>query len=318
MNFNRFTAFTVGVAITVVSAAAISYVNAAGDTTIKACINKSSGVMRYLSKGKCKQSEKLLSWNQSGPQGIPGAKGEAGPSGIQGTPGLIGPTGPKGDSGVINASSPTGFADQNVCGPNGTSLCAIGTLGPGGGTIFFVDSANEVAEYDYLEVAPENACVYTCVWSTNVQKCGSAATQDCQASYLSDAGSALDYQAMGAGREATLKVIARHRAGNVANNLYAAGAAVNYATTKASDWWLPSKDELNELCKFARRQATGDTAVACASTGTLRDGFTSDYFWSSSEGSWADAAIQNFDNGFQTIDTKSNNFTFVVRAIRGF
>ena len=89
MKFNRFSAFTLGVLVTAVSVSAVSYVNAAGDATIKACANKKTGSMRYISKGACKKTEKTLTWNQMGPQGT------------QGIPGL---TGAKGDSGVAGVS----------------------------------------------------------------------------------------------------------------------------------------------------------------------------------------------------------------------
>jgi hypothetical protein len=50
MKFNRLGAFTLGVVITAVSVGAVSFVNAAGDKTLKACANKKTGVMRYISK----------------------------------------------------------------------------------------------------------------------------------------------------------------------------------------------------------------------------------------------------------------------------
>jgi len=93
MKFNRLGAFTLGVVITAVSVGAVSFVNAAGDATIKACANKTSGAMRYISKGSCKKTETPLSWNQMGQQGLSGATGptgSAGTSGSQGTKGLTG------------------------------------------------------------------------------------------------------------------------------------------------------------------------------------------------------------------------------------
>jgi hypothetical protein len=306
MKFNRLSTFTLGVVITAVSVGAVSFVNAAGDATIKACADKKTGVMRYIAKGKCKKTESMLSWNQMGPQGLPGS---AGTNGLSGTKGDTGPAGPP---------SPTGFTARSVCGSNGATLCTVGAQGPGGGTIFFIDTANEIVEYDYLETAPDNACLYTCTWSTTTLKCGTTGDQDCQDSFISNAGSALNYVRIGTGNAATSAIVARHQAGGVTKNLYAAGAADSYTTSKASDWWLPSKDELNELCKFARQQSTGDLSTRCSSTGTLRDGFMSDSYWSASEGSWADASLQDFSDGSQFIDTKSNNFTFLVRPIRGF
>ena len=49
--------------------------------------------MRYIAKGKCKKSEKAISWNQMGPQGLPGAKGDMGASGTNGATGVKGADG---------------------------------------------------------------------------------------------------------------------------------------------------------------------------------------------------------------------------------
>jgi hypothetical protein len=304
-----FKSFILGFACAAISLGAVTYANASSNSTLKACAHKKTGAMRYISKGSCKKTETTLSWSQLGPQGPVGAKGEKGETGPSGASGNVGPAG---------SSSPTGFTPRSVCGVNGNSLCTVGEQGPGGGTIFFVDTNNEISQYDYLEVAPSNSCQYVCTWATTALKCGTSANQDCQASFISDAGDALNYVSLGTGKDATSLIVARHQAAAVTKTLYAAGSADAYTTSKASDWWLPSKAELNELCKFARNQPTGNPAITCSSEGTLRTGFTSDYFWSSTEGSWADATIQGFGDGNQSIDTKSNNFTFLARAIRGF
>jgi hypothetical protein len=51
--------------------------------------------MRYISKGSCKKTEKLLEWNQMGPQGLPGTAGE---NGIAGTKGDVGAAGANGQN----------------------------------------------------------------------------------------------------------------------------------------------------------------------------------------------------------------------------
>ena len=123
MKFTRLGAFTLGVVITAVSVGAVSFVNAAGNGTLKACANKTTGVMRYISKGSCKKTETSLSWNQMGPQGLPGssgttgAKGDTGAAGVAGTNGsdfqlidaagkvlglMIGPAGGIGDYQIIS------------------------------------------------------------------------------------------------------------------------------------------------------------------------------------------------------------------------
>ncbi len=69
-----------------------------------------------------------------------------------------------------------------------------------------------------------------------------------------------------------------------------------------NDWYLPSKDELNKL--YLNRESIG--------------GFTSgkENYWSSSEGTFDDAWIQNFNTGGQTNPRKDN--IYGVRPVRSF
>lgn len=97
MKISNLGTFALGVMITAVSIGAVTYVNAAGDATIKVCANKTNGAMRYLSRGSCRSSEKALTWNQMGPQGLSGSDGAKGETGTAGTNGS---TGAKGETGV--------------------------------------------------------------------------------------------------------------------------------------------------------------------------------------------------------------------------
>ena len=236
-----------------------------------------------------------------------------------------GPAGAKGDTGAVGAagaSSPTGFTARSVCGPNGTTLCAVGVSGPGGGTIVYVDSTNEMPGYDYLEVAPADASTGV-GWSTTTLRCGPAAITDCQVSFLSDAGTALGYFGLGTGRAATAAIVARHDAGGVSKALYAAGVADAYTTVTTtatvSDWFLPSKDELNEVCKYARNTGQAAGASTVCTGGALRTGvggFSSGYYWSSSEYGVYGAWPQSFYDGGQGGTFK--NATLYVRPVRAF
>ncbi len=113
MKFNRLGAFTLGVIITGVSVGAVSFVNAASNGTLKACANKTTGVMRYISKGSCKKTETSLSWNQMGPQGLPGA---AGTNGTGGAKGDTGATGAKGETGAAGASAASTLKQRVLLG----------------------------------------------------------------------------------------------------------------------------------------------------------------------------------------------------------
>jgi hypothetical protein len=319
MKLNQLAAFTIGVIVTAVSVSAVSYVNAQNDQPIRACADRKTGVMRYIDKGRCKRTERTLAWNQIGLSGAPGMQGPAGAQGSAGATGAAGAQGLAGAAGPVGGSSPTGFTARSVCGANGTTLCAVGVQGPGGGTVFFVDINNEIPEYDYLEVAPTVggfASGTRGAWSTDTQKCGTTANLSCDIHSLDTDGSALMTLGLGAGRAATAAIVARHNAGGVAKNLYAAGVADTYTTATASDWWLPSKDELNEFCKVlkATGQQVGST-IRCV--GGSREMDEPDAFWSSSEVTNDRAWGQDFDGGGQNNVEKIFNGYF-VRPVRGF
>ena len=282
----------------------VGVIAAASTKTVTVCANKKTNMLRYVKDGKCAKTETKVVLNKKGAKGATGATGATGTNGTNGT------------NGAAGASSPTGFTERSVCGSNGTTLCAVGVQGPGGGTIVYVDSTNEMPGYDYLEVAPEDASTGV-VWSTTTAHCGTAAGTSCQTAFLSDASTALDYIGLGTGRAATAAIVARHNAGGVAKAAYAAGLADAYTTATASDWFLPSKDELNEVCKYARNTGQAAGAAIVCTGGTLRDGFSAiGYYWSSSVNADNDAWYQYFDYGSQDIHYMDG--TFYVRPVRAF
>jgi hypothetical protein len=82
-------------------------------------------------------------------------------------------------------------------------------------------------------------------------------------------------------------------------------------------------NELNELCKYARGQTTGDLTVACDDTGTLKTGtaddlrgFVASNYWSSTEDGAFYAWFQVFDFGYQAGSIKYG--TYYVRPVRAF
>lgn len=68
------------------------------------------------------------------------------------------------------------------------------------------------------------------------------------------------------------------------------------------DWFLPSKDELNELYTNLKANGFGD--------------FSNDFYWSSTEEDNYFAWFQSFGAGFQNYDDKQNHYD--VRAVRAF
>ena len=103
---------------------------------------------------------------------------------------------------------------------------------------------------------------------------------------------------VGAGKANTDKILT-----NCSTTGTAAAIAEGYSINGYEDWYLPSKDELNEMYKS--KDAIGN--------------FTNEYYWSSSEHSNFEGWLQNFETGNQAFTYKVfNGITYPVRAIRSF
>jgi len=270
---------------------------AASSTKVTVCANKKTNVLRYAKNGRCETTETKVELNQTGPAGARGPQGVAGARGATG------------DKGAAGSS----FTARSVCGLGGTTLCAVGEQGPGGGTVFYVDTEGRYSDFDYLEVAPDDASSGV-AWSTTTPKCGLDEDTSCQTAFLTTSGEALNYVAFGTGRAATAAIIARH--GRIYMATFAAGVADAYTTEEASDWFLPSKDELNEVCKYARNTGQAAGADIVCTGGALRDGFATNYYWSSSEGRMSGAWYQYFGSGSRWNDVK--DYSIYVRPVRAF
>lgn len=299
----------VGVLAGVTVGGGFGVIAATSTKSVTVCANKKTNALRYAKNGRCARTETKLVINQAGATGANGTNGTNGAAGAKGDTGATGAQGPAGTAGVqgpigvAGAQGPTGangaagssFSERSVCGSDGYTLCAVGMQGPGGGTVFYIDTAGKYDEFDYLEVAPTNA-VFAAgatagLWSTAIEKCGLTQNGNCRSNFLSTSGEALNFIAIGTGRAATAAIVARHEAGSVPKNLYAAGVADSYTTPTASDWFLPSEGELIELCKFAIQT----TATDCDGGGVLRNGFVRGDYFSSSELDTNNASIMTID-----------------------
>ena len=90
---------------------------------------------------------------------------------------------------------------------------------------------------------------------------------------------------------------------------YAAGLARAYSGGGYDDWFLPSKDELNQM--FTNKATINTTASANGGSN-----FPISTYWSSTEYGFNVAWLQGFGDGNQSATNKSN--TFNVRAVRAF
>jgi hypothetical protein len=89
---------------------------------------------------------------------------------------------------------------------------------------------------------------------------------------------------------------------------YAAGLARAYTGGGYTDWFLPSKDELNKM--YLKRGDINTTAVANGGSN-----FANNFYWSSTEEDNNRAWRQDFNSGPGHF--KKHN-TYFVRAVRAF
>lgn len=196
-------------------------------------------------------------------------------------------------------------------------ICKIGNTGPAGGEVFY-DAGSQQSWGRYLEFAPEgwsgsekdpkiSWCNVSDVLLTN------APTSNGWLSFGQKIGDGLG-QKIGDGKGNTDLMVAGCSAG-------AALMSRAYRGGGQNDWFLPSSGELNELCKYAGGQVTGDSKVPCRLffPAPLRGfGKTSDsnFYWSSSETSFNTALAQFFGSGNWNYAYKSNAYSF--RPVRAF
>jgi hypothetical protein len=224
-----------------------------------------------------------------------------------------------------------------TCATGGT--CEIGDTGPGGGKVFYVSATNFTSTGSdcntackYLEAAPVAQSTWI-AWATTTANCyslnSSTGNQDCQKnSIYSGTGQTAKMtasEAIGMGMSNTVAIVARHDAAtpSVSKALYAAGLAESYSVNGKTDWHLPSRLELNQLCRYAGNQPVDNSATTCGvAIGVVKTGFETGRLWNSSESALDGASNTNFFAdvhriyGFWASIQKSN--TINVRAVRAF
>ena len=149
----------------------------------------------------------------------------------------------------------------------------ISSTGPAGGIVFYITNGG----FNGLEAAPvdqSNGIIWGCY---GIDIAGAYGT------------------AVGTGNVNTAAIVNGSREPN-----FAAKVAADYTYNGYSDWFLPSKDELDLL--YQQRNVVG--------------GFTSNSYWSSTESDIYGAWNKNFNNGAQYGYLK--NPMLPVRAVRNF
>lgn len=244
------------------------------------CVNKTTGVMRFLRTGtkqKCEKGEIRIIWNKLG------VIGQTGPTGLTGATGPVGPRGPKGPDGVDATFS---IAQLSVCGSGGNELCKVGSRGPGGGFIFFVDYRDQYSEFNYLEAAPISCQGMNKAWSSDSSN-SRAAT------------SGWASRGLGAGKANTTALVTS--SGSYSRDVSGAAYFADSSTCGGlTDWYLGSIGEVKLM--YENLQGIGS--------------FIEVNYWSSSEASATDAWFFDFFSGLTSYDMKST--TMFVRPIRSF
>lgn len=159
---------------------------------------------------------------------------------------------------------------------------SIGGTGPAGGIIFY-DKGSYSDGWRYLEAAPASTEWYGKDWENFKER---------------EIITGPDGTAVGTGKRNTEDIIAIQGRGNFSAAQLCAGLAYN----GYSDWFLPSKDELDLMYKNLHKRGIG--------------GFSDYSYWSSSGYNSKYAWLQRFSNGYQKYYNKPTDAR--VRAVRAF
>ncbi len=226
-------------------------------------------------------------------------------------------------------SGGTASSSTSACTTGGT--CIVGDTGPGGGIVFYVRSAGFAcgptlaATCKYLEAAPQGWIVSS--YPTGQTNCGSAggtngtSTDDPRCVWsgntTTEIGSTAGGQTIGTGYKNTVAIVSQSNTAGKAGTVTRAYRGPN----NLDDWFLASKEELTQMCKWQRNQAWQSDATLCNNTGILNtgrnaSGFSATYYWSSSEGSADGAWLEGFFGGDTTGTNKFAQNS--VRPIRAF
>jgi hypothetical protein len=267
-----------------------------------------------------------------------GAQGPAGADGIDGTNGAVGAQGPAGTNGIdgaTGAQGPAGADGTNgidgVDGTNGIdgAAGATGAQGPGsaqalsvsttGDTLYLQDGGSVIIPGISLANGSLPAIGDTYQGGIIFYLDGNgggliAAPSDqsggaqwgCYGTLISAANGI----AIGTGVQNTIDIESGCTTSGTAADICA-----NLTLDGYSDWFLPSKDELN-LMWLNLADSDGDGYNAGPTDPNNIGGFANNYYWSSSQYDSVSAWKQYFYYGNQFNDYKNNNY--YIRAVRAF
>ena len=206
----------------------------------------------------------------------------------------------------------------------------VGDIGPGGGRVFYASTTGFNCGPSYTATgSPYN---FKCYYLEAAPTTGSNAWTDAAYQWSGNTTTVVNNAsapetatatAIGWGYRNTLAMVLQNSTASKAGTISRAYRGPN----NLSDWYLPSYDELNQMCKWVKGQAWTSDATVCNSSGTINTGsgaagFGSYDYWSSSDrgtGYGDYARYQWFPSGFQGWTAKAmTGQNLYVRPIRAF
>jgi TolB-like protein len=157
----------------------------------------------------------------------------------------------------------------------------VGDFGPAGGYVFY-DKGVFSNGWRYLEAAPAETEFTSIQWGAYQQDVPGTGT------------------AVGFGKRNTEIIVERLKGLNESGRAAQLCASMNF--DGYSDWFLPSKDELDLMYKNLKQKGLG--------------GFSDSWYWSSSQGSYNSSWGQRFSDDGQGSDNAG--YAYSVRAVRAF
>jgi hypothetical protein len=252
---------------------------------------------------------------------MPGPQGPAGNAGTDGVDGATGPQGPAGNAGADGADGETGpqgpagngFSDGTAAGQinywNGTAWATIpttpnegATLQMIGGVPTWIGGTPPPAIGDFRD----GGVVFWLDGSGGGLVCAvsdqSTGIQWWNGSYINTSATAT---AIGTGQANTTVIIDDQGSGS-----HAASLCDELSLNGYTDWFLPSKDELNEM--YLNKTTIDSTAILNSGSVFVNTVF----YWSSSDYNLSSAWLQYMGSGDLGFNLK--NDSNYVRAVRAF
>ena len=186
------------------------------------------------------------------------------------------------------------FSYSMTCGVSGTDACKIGSVGPGGGWIFFVDYNEQYSGFNYLEAAPTDI-------ASGTKWCYEDTTSIYPTVLTQSQLWAVNGVGYGAANTDAMLLVCSSGA---AHDVHA------YSSNGKNDWFLGSSGEFMLMYTNLRQAGVGGFEYVYESPAEAP------LYWTSTEGGSTSAVTQSFRTGQQGNSNKQ--YERIVRPMRAF